>query len=374
MKILFLGAYRDGTGYGNSSINSILAMDAVGIDVVPRPLKFNSQILDLPRRIEELEQKSSSGSDVVIQHCLPEVMEYCGHFKKNIAMYCSETSNFISSNWGERLNNMDVAWVPCEDMKEAARKSNVKIPLVKIPYPVNMDKFERSYSKLPLTDIEDTFSFYTIAEMSKRKNLKALIQAFHTEFDIGEPVSLVIKSHKYGMDPKECYRHIESDCNSIKKWLKLYSKPEYYKREIIITDILTEEALCRLHATCDCFVLPSHGEAWCIPAFDAMCFGKTPIVTNDGGFKEFISNDNGWLVNCSQEQIMDGSSEIPELYTGRETWASVSVEDLRRCMREAYSNHKLRNQKSELGMARGYDFSYEFVGSLIKKELESYEQ
>ena len=36
---------------------------------------------------------------------------------------------------------------------------------------------------------------------------------------------------------------------------------------------ISEEDIYSIHSSCDCFVMPSYGEAWCIPAFDAMGFG-----------------------------------------------------------------------------------------------------
>ena len=94
MKVLFVGHYREGTGWGNAAIDYILAMDSAGIDVVCRPIKLNSRNVDLPERILELENKSSSGSDVCIQNVLPHHMDYNGRFKKNIALYFIETSSF----------------------------------------------------------------------------------------------------------------------------------------------------------------------------------------------------------------------------------------------------------------------------------------
>ena len=41
MKVLFIGCYRDGTGWAKAAGDYILAMDAAGIDVVCRPLKLN---------------------------------------------------------------------------------------------------------------------------------------------------------------------------------------------------------------------------------------------------------------------------------------------------------------------------------------------
>ena len=90
MRVLYIGCYRDGTGWGQAAIDYILAMDSVGIDVVPRAVKLNSNIAELPDRILELENKSSRGCNVCIQHVLPHMMDYNGKFEKNISniFYC----------------------------------------------------------------------------------------------------------------------------------------------------------------------------------------------------------------------------------------------------------------------------------------------
>ena len=42
MKVLYIGHYKDGdTGWANASKDTVLAMDAAGIDIVPRALKLN---------------------------------------------------------------------------------------------------------------------------------------------------------------------------------------------------------------------------------------------------------------------------------------------------------------------------------------------
>ena len=86
MKVLYIGCYRDGTGWGNAATDYILAMDSVGINVVPRPVKLNARNPEIPARLIELENRDSRGSDVCIQHVLPHMMDYNGIFEKNIAI------------------------------------------------------------------------------------------------------------------------------------------------------------------------------------------------------------------------------------------------------------------------------------------------
>ena len=125
MKVLYIGCYRDGTGWGQAATDYILAMDSVGIDVVPRPLKLNGNQFPLPKRILELEEKDSSGCDICIQHTLPHLMEYSTKFEKNIALYSTETSNFIDSGWSRKINMMDEAWVVNNQMVHASKDSGV---------------------------------------------------------------------------------------------------------------------------------------------------------------------------------------------------------------------------------------------------------
>ena len=81
MKVLYVGCYRDGTGWGQAATDYILAMDSAGIDVVPRPIKLNQNKISLPKRLAELERKDSSGCDICIQHTLPHYRLWLG--KKN---------------------------------------------------------------------------------------------------------------------------------------------------------------------------------------------------------------------------------------------------------------------------------------------------
>ena len=55
MKVLYISNYKDGTGWGNAAINNILALDSVGVEVVPRAVTFNTRDNDYPQRLKELD-------------------------------------------------------------------------------------------------------------------------------------------------------------------------------------------------------------------------------------------------------------------------------------------------------------------------------
>lgn len=365
MKVLYVGVYRDGTGWGQAAIDYILALDEAGVDVVPRALKLNDQQASLPDRILELEQREARGADVFIQHILPRDMEYHSGML-NVGMFASE-SDGIPSQWVDRLNNLDLAVVFNHQSATATRWSGVSRKVKVVPHAANMERFQRSYEPLEaLRPAKEggAFLFYWMGEFVRRKNLAATLKAFHLEFDPSEPVGLVIKTSA----PHDA---VVSFCDAIKRGLKLHGgDPRRYAREVILTERLSDEGVLRLHASCSCFVMPSYGEAWCIPAFDAMAMGKTPIVTKATGFIDYVSNAEGYLVDWHREPVFGVTDSLEDLHVGTESWAAVDIHHLRSCMREAFTHAAAREEKAKAGITRAYDFSYENVGRRLREVLE----
>jgi glycosyltransferase involved in cell wall biosynthesis len=378
MKVLYVGVYRDHTGWGRAATDYILALDAAGVDVVPRPLKLNDARAVIPERLLELESRSARGCDVVIQHVLPHQLDYNGRFARNVALFASETGHFRSSVWPERLNTMDQAVVINRQQVAAARQSGVTIPISVVPHASDTDRFLRGYPVLdtlaPYLEAGE-FLFYWVGEFVRRKNLAALIKAFHLEFDPAEPVRLVIKTSEPGATPRQCQEHVKKFCGEIRRGLKLHGGDlSRYTQEVVLTERLTEQGMMRLHCSCNCFVMPSYGEAWCIPAFDAMACGNTPIVTACTGFLDYVSEETGWLVPCHEEPVFGVLDSFEDLYVGNETWSAVNIPALRRAMREAFSDRTLKEEKAAKGMERAHDFSYESVGLKFKEALTNEQQ
>ena len=388
MKVLYIGHYREGTGWGRAATDYILAMDSVGISVVPRAVKLNDRQIQLPQKLLELENEDSVGCDICIQHVLPHLMDFNPRFKKNIALYATETSNFISSTWPRRINTMDEAWVINEQMANASKDSGVTIPITVMPHATDFEKFAQRHKKINLPVPKGNFIFYTIGEFNKRKNLEAFVTAFHLEFERNEPVSILIKTNKHGLSPDQCAEQVQNLCNEIKTGLKLYPSPNDYKEDFIITDYLSDIDLERIHQSCHCFVISSYGEAWCIPAFDAMGFGNTPICTNVGGMADFIEHtvidpktlqrswtSSGILVDGRWEPVSGATDTLSDLFTGKEDWYSVDINDLRQTMRKIYTLYQESDPEyskmKQQGLVHALEYSHENIGNKIREALNA---
>jgi glycosyltransferase involved in cell wall biosynthesis len=367
-KVLYIGNYRDFTGWGEFATRQILALDAAGVDVACRPIKLNGNKDMVPERILQLEQKRGT-FDIVIQNVLPHYTEYSGHFSKNIAYFMVETSNFNSSTWANHVNLLDEVWVPSTHNQSACRESNVVRPIKVIPTAVDLSQFDAPPPPLPLRDnFRDDFIFYTIGEFTSRKNMGALLKAFHLEFDKSESVQLMIKTSPTGLgqNPQET---IQTFINNVKAGLKLSQKLDDYKQEIIICEHTSSSIIPSIHMTGDAFVSTSHGEAVCLPALDAMGYGRSVIAPRHTGFVEYLTDDCAWLVDTYEDSVFGAMDTFGDLLTGRESWYEIPVPVLRRAMRSAYMNKVLREIKVENARKRIQDFSYEKVGKVMKEAL-----
>jgi glycosyltransferase involved in cell wall biosynthesis len=375
MRVLYIGVYLDGTGWGMAAEQYIRALDAAGVDVVCRPLKLNDVDHKPHPRVLELERKSAAGCDVCVQHVLPHQTDFNGRFGRNVAMFATESSDFRASAWADRVNAMDRAVVFNRQSRKACLDSGVKVPVFVVPHATDVERFQRAYDPLDLlkpTRERGEFNFYTVGEFVRRKNFAALVKAFHLEFGPDEPVNLVLKTSVPGQGPDAGRETVENFCREVKRGLKLHGGAlEQYKQEIVVTDRLTEQGMMRLHAGCDVFVQPSYGEAWSIPAFDAMAMGKTPIVTAATGYLDYVSDAEGWLVGCREEPAFGAFDTFEDLLVGEESWHSVDVNRLQRCMRGAYADSRSREDKAARGIAKAYEFSHEAVGALLRRALES---
>jgi glycosyltransferase involved in cell wall biosynthesis len=283
MKVLYISHHKEASGWGQAARNYILAMDSVGIEVIPKAIRLNGSLANLPSRLIELENRSPYNCTHCIQHILPNYMKYDNSFKRSIGLFVLETKNISHTTWVDHINLMDEVWVPCIDMSFI---HGINKPINIVPHTFDLEPYNKVYQKLNIPQLNNRFVFYFIGEYNRRKHIGALLRAFHTEFEPEEGVELVLKVNKSGISDKDLATEMVGFCNKIKENMRIYSNIDRYKSEIIITTYISEEDMLRLHANCDCFVNPSYGESWCT-------LPTTYINTNNGHkyIKDISKND-----------------------------------------------------------------------------------
>ena len=358
-KVLYIGNYKDGTGWGNAALNNILAMDAVGIDVVPRCITYKEKNDFSNQRILELERQSTHDCDVCVQHTLPHLYHYDSSFKKNIGFLATETLDLKFSSWNNYASIMDELWVPSQACKDSLE---VKKPIHVVPHSLNMDEYQNPQDGQKIDNLLNSFNFVFIGEFIERKNIAALIKAFHTEFRNYENVNLYIKTSGAELS------YVQNFCEQIRKGLKV---SENYKEEIVICGRLDKADYISTLSQCHSFVMPSRGEAFCIPALEAMSMGLELIYTDGIGVEDFaVESDKP--VESKPTPCFGGVSTLRNLYTAKNQWLEIDVYSLSKSMRasfEAWKRDPDQDKKARIFKAQQYD--HKNVGQKIKEILNA---
>jgi glycosyltransferase involved in cell wall biosynthesis len=372
-KVVYIGPYRDGTGYSKSAIDHILALDAAGVAVVPRSVKMTPTSGSVPARITELEDNDLNNVDTVIQHNLPSEFMYKGDIQ-NVGIFAYETNSFPNCLWKDHLALMDKIVVSCAYQKAAVDRTSEKLAnrTHVLMHPVDNTKFSQKHEVMNFDVPLNTLKFYTISEFSRRKNLVAMIIAYYATFSIFDNVLLIIKSHLPNRKAEEAKTFIKNISDDLKRTMGKFKDQDYYPRIALITDYLPEKHINSLHKTGDVFVTSSHGEAICLPMLDAIGFGKPVIAPYYSSFVDYCVDDD--LLVDVKETVTFGVDNAPAgLYTSDEKWGNVSIPDLADKMKYAYENMDKLTNEDAITKRSMYikTLNYETVGKEFKDILDA---
>ena len=371
MKVAYISVYRDGTGYGDSALEYIKALDHVGVDVVPIWVTLSGQPhVDPGEKIKSLERKSLDDVDVIIQHITPNM--FCRkEGVKNIGMFYWETTSFRGSGWTSSCNLMDEIWVVNEEQRDACIRSGVTVPIKVVLTPRNIERYNKEYEKLEFNDfVDDTFKFYTISDISHRKNVFGLVNTYLNEFDCSDNVSLILKCYVAGKTFEESTEYVKSLISEIKANTR---KPDWSFPRICMSKArLSEDEMMSLHKTGDCFVTATRGEGDCLPAVDAAFFGNPVIAGNWNGIRSNFENTRHPLINKLEEKNVVGmKNQLERYYNSDETWFEPSSIDMAEAMRDVYTEYDYyhRVAKEDICVFEN-KFSYEKTGTFLAELLK----
>lgn len=369
MKLLYIGHYKEQSGWSNAAINIMQALLTTDIDLVARSIKLTNNPYNLSQKILNLETNSLNNVEYCIQHVLPHHITGTNKFKKNIAYFVHEFDSIKHHHWYNSLQLVDEIWVPNNDSKNRLIKDGFnKIQVV--PHAFDLSQYDDDGSRIKFKNKNHTFKFYYICEIDDRKNLESILRCFHSEFHASEPVSLVLKIKRSGTNSQFLRNSIIKLCDEIKSNLRIYKNINDYNHELIITEDFTDEQMKTLHLSCDCYIGPTHGEGWGIPSFDAMCYGKTPICSNEGGPKDYINPENkntGWLINGMSGICNHSNPAFNDIFTGLHSWFIPNEIEIKQAMRYYYENRN--NQRPIDGLKQAEKYSYHNVGTIIRNLL-----
>ena len=374
-KILYVGPLKDFSGYAEASRNYLDALDNAGSELVARNLNYDGANYKSSERQVELFNRETADVNIIIQHTTPNETERKeGLF--NISIFCWETDR-IPPEWVVQLNMMDLVIVSCRDNLEACRKSGVIVPMEIVHFAFDPKKYTKKNKPFNIENAQNKFKILSICQMSKKKGLDALLRGYFSEFTKDDNTLLILKVYHGMADGEEQKAMSANQITKIKELMRLDSYPDVW----LIHEVLSPEAIENLYATSDCYALTSRGEGWSITHFDAMGYGLPPIATNWGGPTEFITEKEGWLVDCHMSPCFDMPHPHPFMYTAKDNWPEPHICDIKTSLRTAFEEWKADKIKPQDSVwskrikacrARTKDFSLEKIGPELKGVIDSH--
>jgi len=303
VKVRYICHAGQDTGYGRAATELALALVEAGVDLdlapLSRPWSFSGRAEALAKRVEcSWPLHGDPDADVTIVHTMP--MD-CWTAQQDaaesgevgggpwIAYTTWEGVDFPPHVGGSLFATGAFAdvWVPSSATQDAFLNGDVPHGVFVLPHTFKPD--DRPIARR--AGGEDVFRFAYIGAWTTRKNPHGLIRAFAATFAPTEPVELVIHSPGVSLEM--------FTAALVATGLEQRDMP----RVRLSGKHVSDEVMRQMHHQYDCFVTATRGEAWNLPAFEAMLAGRMVIAPGGMGHDDFLFEDPDVLPFGGEDSI-----------------------------------------------------------------------
>lgn len=350
MKLTFICPTFDASGYAEAARSMILGFYELGVSIRILPKDWSQLDAELPVRLKQ-KLFGLCGSEIfpegpIIQICeAQDFQPISGRINIGITMLECDR---LPQTWVERCNQMDQVWVPSTFNHATFISSGVDPQKIKVvPIGVDVDRFHPSIPPMKIRERKGDFLFLSNFEWISRKGYDLLLRAYLEEFTASDPVTLVIKTY----DGSQFDPHGAKMRREWEEMIKRYGivHPPSLK---LITDGMAYEEIPSFYTAGDCYIIPTRGEGWNLPALEAMSSGLPVITTDWSAHLDFVNEENGYLIQVDKlEPIPAYGIPNDKIYSGA-LWAVPSYSDLRKWMRHAFRHQEEVKRKGKLARAQ----------------------
>jgi hypothetical protein len=329
MKILWMGCIFNPTGIATANRELVKQLMKSGVkiqasDIWHSGFEFNKGLEETNSAMDGKEADCTIFSDY------PQFWQG-GFGKKLIGLFLHEGTK-LHDGWADKMNRVDKIFVPSKATKNLFKWNGVITPIVVIPYGVNPEIY--------FPEMKEEISEFTFLSVNSwnlgeddRKGTDLLIKAFDEEFKETN-IKLLLKVSTF-------WRKINLGevALSIKNILG-HDNPNI----LVNADFLPEDLLVDFYKKSDCFVMPTHGEAFGLTALNAMATGLPIIITkdNNSGYMDFCKGKDSVLwIDAPKMKQAD-----PQFFAQGNFQPVPDKESLKKQMRFAYENIKDLREKA----------------------------
>ena len=372
LKIEYLGEAYKNSGYGDATRRNIVLLKRAGFDVSVTQIDSDDAKLADDWKYQECKRLKNkfNNPDIRISHILACAMDKVHRPGVKNICYTTWETDLLPTDWVAKINKYsDECWVTAHRIKKIFEESGIKVPVKVLPptlFPEDIDAVEKPIDSEHLDPIINNlrpknFCFYSIFQWIPRKNPDALLEAYVSEFDASEPVTLLLKAYRVDHSPAETKAMIQLINNLT---IEMGCGRELLPDILLIHEALSNESMRAVHKMGDCFVLPHRGEGTGLPIVDAIMFNNPIITTAYGGPEDFLTDYNKSKLSYQMRPVRNAIWAY-NYFNCYMNWADVSIKDLRRRMREAFEEGEpsqfVCSQRKKLLNAYGYDSTLKTV-------------
>ncbi len=378
MLIRYYGHVGVPSGYGDAANELCMAILSAGIDLEIQTdgTQLHKRFLPLAACVPPTADLSPD-PDVVIIHTLPldchRVL-----VSQRIRETCPRALCIAYTTWEgvgaaipllEALMPFDRVWVPSESNRQYIQTLFAPDTVAVVSHPYDTDRARTNDNRdQGRPGWLGTYSFLYVGAWALRKNVEGVIKAYSRAFTPDDDVLLQL--HCAGAAPDACR------LAQVATGLSLEQMPPI----AFSTDRVSDEALWGMHQISHCFVTASRGEAWNIPAFNAMLAGQHIIAPRGQGSDDFLRDTSAYLYGS---QTVPASGEVKfdnitaegatarywgcQGLTVREDWMEPDIASLGLLMRRAWAERVVSLQINYDPAER---FGRAAVGEYVRDLLE----
>lgn len=249
---------------------------------------------------------------------------------RSTILYSVWERNHVHPDIALRMSALGECWVPCEQNKKMLEAAGVQRVRV-VPHPYSPDEDVCKLVRRPPLGDGAPKAFYSIGAWQPRKGFAKLIRAFLTHFPPDGKATLTIKysggSWSGYPSPTDAVR----SALAFEKARELGWNSENVEKYLrLVTGRIPRSRVVELHLRHNIYVCASHGEAWCLPAFDAKLAGNRMVTVPYGGTADF-SGEGDRLVAYNMSPVHSSYNWEPEA-----EWADYADDDLGASMLAAH--------------------------------------
>ncbi len=355
----YLGPLTIPTGYSQATREHLKALARAGLPICGKDTS----------RLGFLLQKEVIADDHELNNISDDRPEYSGPFEGFIlhqtcdrlrhmgaptgALVVWETEG-LPPGWGDKANEMDFLFTPSEFSKRLFIEGGVTKPIHVIPHPIDVMLFNPDVppvqppSWVPgipggrLQEIgRPETVFLCVAQYMPRKGIDDLLVAYLTEFTAEDSVALMLMVWGGSHSLAERGR-VKLQIQQVREGLNLpHDPPPIW----FVGERVGRLNIPQIYTLADVFVLPSYGESFSIPIFEAAACARPSISTGYGGQWDYLDDSSAYRVDYELEPPR-GVGGPWRFYNGTQLWARPKIMHLREQMRRAHEN---KAERVEMG-------------------------